>query len=104
MDITKQQLVCRSAVLIGPAHQLLSSESEKAAILDMVVGRALLALIRLPLVPFTSGKEGQYDQDTRKRRSYLLPHQTHPSGFMNSTIALWVNEEKSMGPTINGRE
>lgn len=23
---------------------------------------------------------------------------------MNSTIALWVNEEKSMGPTINGRE
>ena len=55
-------------------------------------------------MPFASGKEGQYDQDTRKRRSYLLPHQTHPLGFMNSTIALWVNEEKSMGPTINGRE
>ena len=47
VDITKQQLVCRSAVLIGPAYQLLSSKSEKAAILDMVVGRALLALIRL---------------------------------------------------------
>jgi hypothetical protein len=104
VDITKKQLVRRSAVLIGPAYQLLSSESEKAAILDMVVGRALLALIRLPLVPFASGKEGQYDQDTRKRRSYLLPHQTHPLGFMNSTIALWVNEEKSMGPTINSRE
>ena len=72
VDITKQQLVCRSAVLIGPAYQLLSSESEKAAILDMIVGRALLALVRLPLVPFASAKEGQYDQDRNHEKKKIM--------------------------------
>jgi len=61
VDITKQRLVCRSAVSTGPAYQLLSSKSEKAATLDMIVGRALLA--GFCLVPFTSGKEGRYGQD-----------------------------------------
>ena len=43
-----KQLVRRSAVLIGPAYQLLFTKSEKTAILHMIVVRALLALVRLP--------------------------------------------------------
>jgi hypothetical protein len=58
VDIIKQQLVCRSAVMIGTAYQLLSSKSEKAAILDMIVGRALLALVRLPSCAIYIGQGG----------------------------------------------
>ena len=109
MDITKQ-LVRRSAVLIGPVYQLLFSKSEKAAILDMIVVRALLALVRLPSSAICIGQGGPIwpRRDPREKEDHIGFHtKPHPPRFMNSNDShngsmkrsLW--DRRSMGGRWN---